>query len=507
MSLRKLTVAALWAATVAAAQQPFDLDPNFRTTIQQQGIGSILERPDGEIIVSGSMYYPSQFDLRGGILLTADGAVNSTFPAYGYMGGKIVPWGADRFYAGNGQGIRRSWLDDGALDNNFNALNQPLYSIFQGGDFHVFPDGRVLISGLDQVRDSVRGFVGWYSLIWLNNDGSLDTTRIHRQSEGPIVRFKELPDGKFICNGSGGMVQGRNVSILFRVDSDGALDTTFNAPFLDYCYTYSYHPQSDGKVVCGGRYHFVGSPDTLSLIRLLPDGQLDPTFNNHLAFRSTYHHLATPSVLGIQPIGPDKLAITGSFDQIDGETRGGIAMVDTAGNLLDGYFNSNGCGAYEDGFQQYPYKFIVGITPAMDESYYIYGAYHGYDDGTTNDTSQRLISRLYGLNVGIHEQEADQPQPLQIAPNPSAGSTVFSAPAPLSNTELYIHDGSGRLVWQVEWPAGAEQYTLPAGALAPGAYVVRVAHAGTVLTCKCPVDLFSTIFKPPKEVAAKHYPV
>ncbi|MBK7286689.1 MAG: hypothetical protein IPI95_06050 [Flavobacteriales bacterium] len=125
MSLRKLTVAALWAATVAAAQQPFDLDPNFRTTIQQQGIGSILERPDGEIIVSGSMYYPSQFDLRGGILLTADGAVNSTFPAYGYMGGKIVPMGADRFYAGNGQGIRRSWLDDGALDNNFNALNQP----------------------------------------------------------------------------------------------------------------------------------------------------------------------------------------------------------------------------------------------------------------------------------------------------------------------------------------------------------------------------------------------
>ncbi|MBK7286691.1 MAG: T9SS type A sorting domain-containing protein [Flavobacteriales bacterium] len=148
----------------------------------------------------------------------------------------------------------------------------------------------------------------------------------------------------------------------------------------------------------------------------------------------------------------------------------------------------------------------MGITPAMDGSYYIYGAYHGYDDGTTNDTSQRLISRLYGLNVGIHEQEADQPQPLQIAPNPSAGSTVFSAPAPLSNTELYIHDGSGRLVWQVEWPAGAEQYTLPAGALAPGAYVVRVAHAGTVLTCKCPVDLFSTIFKPPKEVAAKHYP-
>ncbi|MGB3868431.1 MAG: T9SS type A sorting domain-containing protein, partial [Flavobacteriales bacterium] len=81
----------------------------------------------------------------------------------------------------------------------------------------------------------------------------------------------------------------------------------------------------------------------------------------------------------------------------------------------------------------------------------------------------------YGLNVGINEQQPGPMHPLQIAPNPSAGSTVLSTGAAMANAELAVHDASGRVVWQAPWPAGAERYELPAGTLAPGAYVVRVA--------------------------------
>ncbi|HRN38518.1 MAG TPA: T9SS type A sorting domain-containing protein [Flavobacteriales bacterium] len=123
----------------------------------------------------------------------------------------------------------------------------------------------------------------------------------------------------------------------------------------------------------------------------------------------------------------------------------------------------------------YPQKVILGIKPAQDGGYFIYGSYHCYDDGTTTDASQRLMSKLYGLNVGINEQQPSPVQALQIAPNPSAGSTVFSTGAALGNAELVVHDASGRVVWQAAWPAGAERYTLPSEALAPGAYVVRVA--------------------------------
>ena len=116
---------------------------------------------------------------------------------------------------------------------------------------------------------------------------------------------------------------------------------------------------------------------------------------------------------------------------------------------------------------------IVGIYPAPDGSYYIYGAYHGYDDGTTNDTLQSLVSRLYGLNVGIHEVTSGTVRPLQIAPNPSTGATTFSTTGPVHKKMLNIHDTSGRAVLHTAWPAGSSNYILPAGTLAPGTYVVR----------------------------------
>ncbi|MBK9061124.1 MAG: hypothetical protein IPL81_15100 [Flavobacteriales bacterium] len=110
---------------------------------------------------------------------------------------------------------------------------------------------------------------------------------------------------------------------------------------------------------------------------------------------------------------------------------------------------------------------IAGITQAYDGSYYIYGAYHGYDDGTTNDASQRLIDRLYGFERG-HTQEQGRPATRRYRSPSQALALLYSRLTNRSQTELYIHDGGGRLVWQVEWPAGAEQYTLPAGALHRG---------------------------------------
>ncbi|MBS1569950.1 MAG: T9SS type A sorting domain-containing protein, partial [Bacteroidetes bacterium] len=62
-------------------------------------------------------------------------------------------------------------------------------------------------------------------------------------------------------------------------------------------------------------------------------------------------------------------------------------------------------------------------------------------------------------------------------PNPSAGSTVLSVGTLVRNGALTIHDASGRMVLQRAWPAGSSRYTLEAGALAPGAYVVRVASS------------------------------
>ena len=48
----------------------------------------------------------------------------------------------------------------------------------------MYPDGRVLVCGLHELSDSIRGYVGFYDLIWFSNQGYLDTTAHHRQGNG-----------------------------------------------------------------------------------------------------------------------------------------------------------------------------------------------------------------------------------------------------------------------------------------------------------------------------------
>lgn len=74
--------------------------------------------------------------------------------------------------------------------------------------------------------------------------------------------------------------------------------------------------------------------------------------------------------------------------------------------------------------------------------------------------------------VGIGELMRSSP--LAIAPNPTVGGTVISLEAPMTNGVVEVHDASGRLVLQKAWPAGGSSYTLEAGALAPGTYIMRV---------------------------------
>ncbi len=469
MNLRNLAVAAIVAATATAAQQPFDLDPSFRLPVDEINIKSVLQRPDGKLIVSGQLRFPGVMapSIGGGVLNT-DGTVETYLTPDGHyylLGGRMTPWG-DGFYVGR-SGMRYHW--DGTMDTTWQPTGVILV---QDGDYQLFPDGRVLVTGYGHIYGVPSLPEGPYAGFWLRSDGHVDTTRTPISAEGPIFTIRQMPDGKFMCTGGGGFVQGHPSPTIFRLNSDGSLDTTFQAPYLELGMGLDYLPVNDDKVLASGWFKFIGSPDTLSLIRLMPDGSLDPTFHAPYC-EVTYNTYTFPIIGQTKPLGNDQLIVMGCFDRINGQAKGGIAMLDTAGNLLDGYFEGTGCGGYE-GPTSYN-RVIEGMMEAADGSFYIYGAYHGYDDGTgTDGSNQRLISRLYGLNVGISEH-GTHAEPLQIAPNPSAGQTVLSVGTPPQKGTLTIHDASGRVVLREEWPAGRYTHLLRTAALAPGTYVLRVA--------------------------------
>ncbi|HRH39307.1 MAG TPA: T9SS type A sorting domain-containing protein [Flavobacteriales bacterium] len=124
--------------------------------------------------------------------------------------------------------------------------------------------------------------------------------------------------------------------------------------------------------------------------------------------------------------------------------RDGLAMLDADGNLLPSPFQGAACGQYLefDGF--FLVGGIDGFLEADDGYIYIWGAYKGYNDGTVNDTTQRFISRLYGLNVGVQERAA-APH-MRVYPNPTNSTTTVQLEHLPPQAELLVRDALGRAV-------------------------------------------------------------
>jgi len=438
-----IAVVALCAATAAWPQWNFSIDTTFHTVIQRQAVNSILLTTDGNVIASGIMRFPSEFSDKRLVRLLPDGTRDPSFNNSGLGGERMIPW-QDKFYVDAGI-VRRILLPSGAIDPTFavGSSSIPYFSAVQGGDFHVFPDGRVLVTGQHTLSDNVRGFVGPYDLIWFTNTGYLDTTRTHRQSNGVMWAFSELPDGKFICSCSCTQYEGQAVDRVFRIHSDGALDTTFHSG-IGTGNVFAYHPLPDGRVYVGGKFGLGPGPsEWLYLVRLMPDGGLDPTFSTLALDPGWLPNPASGASLSvIHPWYDGRLIITGRFLAVNGMERNGICMVDSMGSVLD-FFNGCGVGPYT--YQNFTYLNIEDISADGDGILYIAGAYLGFDDCNTSDTLQRFVSRLLvtevstGVEVGEHAL-------FSLYPNPASGSATLQLEHVPRNAQLMVRDALGREV-------------------------------------------------------------
>lgn len=470
-----VTLAWVLCVAAAAAQQPFDLDTTFRTDIQLNGSGgagnvsSMHVFADGSVLLSGSMFFPGEGIARLLAKVLPDGSRDESFP-YACGRGRLVPWN-DRFYVGCGQAVRRYW-PNGIEDDTFDMLAAfDEFTPGQAGNYHVFEDGRVVLTGDHMIHDAAHGFEGYYQLIWFTNEGRLDTTRIHRRCDGFIYRIFPLPDGKFLLSGSWTEYEGTpvpNSTRLIRVFGDGSLDSTFHSPF-DFGRPHSHNLLPDGKHLLTGIMGLTNDEDTIQIVRLLPDGGLDSSFNAHLQLLYAYDNdPAFSDITTALALGEDRYIITGGFTHIDGQPRGGIALIDTSGQLLNTEFTGPGCGMWNDGFQDRGY--ITGIVPSPDGSYYIHGSYYGYDDGTVNDPNQRMVSRLYGLDVGVEHQ--GPLTRITVYPNPASHSFRLVGVLPGEQVMVTLYDNVGCRIRS--WSGAEANEDLSLEGLPPGLYPLVV---------------------------------
>jgi len=469
---------------LAQAQVPFALDTTFRLDAQSRYVSSILPLPDGKVIASGRMRFPGELYDMFLVRLLPDGTRDESFYNSALGGGKLTPW-QDRFYA-DVNGIVRRILHSGLPDASFIAMTTgPYFNPLQGGSYHVFPDGRVVMSGAHMLSDSIRGFMGLHQFIWFTNTGYLDTTRIHRKASGNLFRFVELPDGKFIISGQASVYDGSPVSRIFRVHTDGALDTTFNTG-VNWGTAMHYLPLPDGRTYVGGRFRIQGRTDTLRLARFLPDGSLDPTFDEGILF--TLGQLPDYGlgcqITHIEPWTDGRIIVTGNFQLVNGEPRGGMCMLDSTGELLP-VLTEQRIGPYT--YQNLTAASINGMVAigGVDGGHYVWGSFNGFDDGATNDPQQRFISRLFGgdfpANVdGAVELRAPT---FHLYPNPTRDQVTlaYTFSAHTGQAQVRLLDLAGRELEAYTLRGNEGRLLLDTRAFAPGLYLVELRMGGSLV--------------------------
>ena len=176
-------------------------------------------------------------------------------------------------------------------------MNQPYpdLSFLNNGGIFIQTDGKVLFTG-----DHHLGYPygpnapGYYSLLRLNTDGTLDSTYHYRKTNGVIWTIEPTTLGRFLLSGVYSTYEGGPAGRILRIWPDGSLDSTFHSD-ISRGYAKYLLEQPDGRIIAGGQFVFPNDPDTMHLIRLMPDGALDLSFNNHAEYKLSLIHISEPT--------------------------------------------------------------------------------------------------------------------------------------------------------------------------------------------------------------------
>lgn len=463
------------------AQLPLTVDPTFQNytpredmeTFWYWDVHDIALRPDGNILVVGSVYSPGQaLWYEGGVVMDAAGAFVPS--AIEYMPARRI----HEFPTG-GYFIRHDrFLQDLSPDPSFDGTVNYAFGLdttwdMANDDYYVYPDSSVLFVGGSMKRNAEGDLLGYYGLFKTDKYGRIDPAFPHRtlgSTDYGIFRMHPLSNGQFLLSGYFPIYDDQPVEGCFiRVDADGRLDTTFHFP-ASRGFAAQIIEQPDGKVILAGAMVLYDGPDTLKVIRVHTDGSLDPTFNNHVRYRMEGDESGGlySSVEVLQPLDEERYLVGGAFTHADGEPRGSITCIDTAGNLLDCWAG----GGLLPG--EYAIGSLIGSKVLPNGDHYIFGNYGGIVDEAGTHLEQLCITRLYGLDVGINDGPVKGPWAVAY-PNPGNDRVQFHFSSGFMPVRASVLDVRGVPVLDERGTGLLDG--LDAWNLTPGLYTIRLQDA------------------------------
>lgn len=219
-------------------------------------------------------------------------------------------------------------FSDGTIDTTFKCPFERVAFSGEIGAIEIQNDGKILVSGFFRFNESevIRS-----RLIRLNSNGLVDTTFIQTTINSiiSISQIKCLPNGSILICGGFSRVNGVQKRSLARLNSNGSLDTTFNAPALVNSWVTTMAIQPDGKIIIGGRFSISNGYQYNNIARLLPNGSVDATFFQSVGANNSV------SAVALQPDG--KIIIAGRFTSYNGRSSSNIARL-TSWGIYDSTF-------------------------------------------------------------------------------------------------------------------------------------------------------------------------
>ncbi|MDX9750974.1 MAG: delta-60 repeat domain-containing protein, partial [Flavobacteriales bacterium] len=319
---------------VARLEPDGTLDPSFDPAAGPAGgyVLAALEQSDGRILLAGEFTSYNGVPRNGIARLNADGSLDNSFdPGTGVAGsfpagilamalqpdGKIIVGGNFDEYNGTTLYNIARLNTDGSLDGSFDAVTNDYVRAIE-----LQPDGKVLIGG--DFTDA-GGFSFWH-IARLNTDGSADLTFNPEGGFGPDYEVNDIerqPDGKILIVGYFSEYNSVPRMRIARLLPNGNLDTTFDPGISADDSVEDVSLQPDGKIFISGNFGNYQGVTRNRLARLLPDGTLDTTFDPSGSGANGW-------ILQATALPGGKVLICGSFNTYDGAPAGGIARLRTA---------------------------------------------------------------------------------------------------------------------------------------------------------------------------------
>ena len=285
--------------------------PYFNSATGPINLNTILEQPDGKLLVAGIEGFNIQ-------RLDPDGSHDITFsttftPASTPFDMALLPDGKIIVVGSltDGTPIRRirRLFPNGEIDGSFVGPlpNENVYCVVRQ------PDGKLLIGGdFTEIGATTRERIAR-----LNADGSLDTGfDTTTGASGSVFNIALQPDGKVLVSGAFlSLRRSHTVARVGRLNADGTRDTSFAQAPNGIVIGLAVQP--DGKILIGGGFDTVGGVERMGLARLNVNGALDHAFRPNL--------LSPVLDIKTQPNG--RLLIGGEFTRVDGQPRLRVARL------------------------------------------------------------------------------------------------------------------------------------------------------------------------------------